>query len=278
MPHLKIMKLLEDKIEKLKERKLSRLYFIHIPKTAGTFVRQSFDGHRMIAHANHASFHKPASLSPGYIDVNCELDGASNKAPDDCLVIATIRNPFDMLVSMYTYGSYGFTTSPPSTVCTSRAPLHHNDYPGVPGGRERFTYIIKEYCEGIRGRPDLRHMLFHQIFDDEGICKADILIRTEFLEKGLVEIGKLLSPPLKPTLPEKRINPSLRINRSSHHYKPYYDNDLRKLVEKKCAIELEEFGYTFDGPVNDSPFVILNKEFRFKIGDLSTNEINSEQI
>ena len=38
-------------------------------------------------------------------------------------------------------------------------------------------------------------------------------------------------------------------NKSVHRdYRSYYDNELRELVSRFCARDLELFGYDFDGP------------------------------
>ena len=167
----------DSRIQELRERELSKLYFIHIPKTGGSFVRDSFKTTDRLgafhAHGNHASFHKLKG-DKGYVYLE-------NDSYKDHLTFTVIRNPFDMLVSMCTAGIHGFV---------KRTDHHHQR-------------TLHEYCDGKIGYDGIRCMLFHQIFDDDGICQADIIIRNEFLEEGLIKVGNLIVPNIAPSFPIK---------------------------------------------------------------------------
>ena len=59
----------------------------------------------------------------------------------------------------------------------------------------------------------------------------------------------------------------IRVNASNRNrdYKTYYDSKLIKRIEEKCQVELDLFGYSFDGPLDNEPLVFVNKDFRFKV-------------
>lgn len=78
------------------------LYFIHVPKTAGTFVTRYLErelGERFVreGHTIPAVCFRPwmERFGPAHF---------SGVPRDRCTVFSVVRNPFDLLVSMYTFG------------------------------------------------------------------------------------------------------------------------------------------------------------------------------
>lgn len=152
------------------------------------------------------------------------------------LVFSIVRNPFDLLVSMY---KYGFPYRPPQP----NKPKPWMDIIGFPFNS--FEEFVKAYCD--QEYPWIvkyqQNFLFFQLFDDNGVCQPHFILRTEYLDEGL----RLLCEPfgIKPLKSDNYVNPSR--NHLQRDYKQFYNNKLRKLVEMKCKRELEAFGYSFEG-------------------------------
>ncbi len=233
------------------------LYFIHVPRTGGKYVtelalRQLLrpSRPRWRAELERALWRRPAERGAVYVSAH----GVGTTRPlaipryhrawthsyrrdpelDTSLVFATIRNPFDLLVSMYTYG---FPYRRPRA--EKRNP--GLDAVGFPFGS--FEAFVQAYCDPaypwLVGHQ--QRFLYFQLFDDHGHCVPHVLVRSERLDEGL---QRLLEPfGVRPAVSPERVNRSAR----EPDYRAFYSDELRRLVEWKCARELEAFGYTFDG-------------------------------
>ncbi len=155
---------------------------------------------------------------------------------DKAWKVSICRNPFDQLVSMY----------------------HHDDCQGLGMMNKihRFTSFedfIKHFCDPdfpFTERLDtMRYFLYNQMFNDRGVCAANVIIRNEYLHEAASKmIARWKGAPVK--LDDKRTNVSKL--RKKKDYRSYYTNELRELVEQKCAAELFLFGYGFDGPLDEA--------------------------
>jgi hypothetical protein len=151
------------------------------------------------------------------------------------LVFAVVRNPFDLLLSMY---AYGFPYRRPRP----EKPKPALDAFGFPFAS--FAEFVQAYCN--RQYPWIiehhHRFLFFQLFDDDGVCVPHVLLRTEHLDEGL---RRLLAPfGVTPLASPDRVNAAAA---RETDYREHYTEDLRRLVEDKCGRELEAFGYSFDG-------------------------------
>lgn len=154
----------------------------------------------------------------------------------DSLIFSVVRNPFDLLVSMYTYG-YPYRRPRPEK------PKPELDMIGFPF--TNFEEWIRAYCNPqYPWLVDYQHrFLFFQLFDDCGTCVPRYILRTETLDAGLEWLMKPFG--IIPEVSQNRVNPSRKGQQKD--YRTFYTDDLRELVEKKCSRELQAFGYTFDG-------------------------------
>jgi len=75
--------------------------------------------------------------------------------------------------------------------------------------------------------------------DPNGKVLADFIGRFERLEKDWAFVAKNLG--LSETLPHARANPRTR------HYSEYYTPRTRRLIEEKFKVDIETFGYQFEG-------------------------------
>jgi len=138
---------------------------------------------------------------------------------------------------------------------------HHSSCAGLANFNKihRFTSFeefIKYFCDPdfpfTNHIGDMRRFLFYQMFDNDGHCAVDIIIRNECLHSAATQmIGGWKRQPVD--LNKKRENVSS--DRKKRDYRSYYTDELRELVERKCMAELLLFGYNFDGPIDESEFI-----------------------
>ena len=205
------------------------LYFIHIPKTAGTYVTQTLAaplGPRFVreGHTVPASILRPwlERFGPAHF---------STVPRARCTVFTVVRNPFDLLVSMY---SFGFPYW---------APRYARQHQRIEWPFRSFRDFVRRLCQWDDYPwivPAQRKSLFFQLFDDDGTFLPDHVLRQENLSTGIAELAGIIGVEARP--PEKRVN----VSRTAH-YGDYYDDELVALVERRFGGDLEAFGYRFDG-------------------------------
>jgi hypothetical protein len=244
----------QKRIQELVDKKFKSLYFIHIPKAAGSYVRH-FPIDEIKTDPAHEQFHSHppwegdqygsqvpwrelianGDTACGYRKVD------TSKIPPSSLKFATIRNPFDYLISCYFSSMVG-------TNYTKNLPPE--------------PFLIR-YSQGKDLYLQSRKNLFHQIFDDDGRCCVDVLIRTESIDIGLNLLNKLIfkRDDKKITAGPKNVTKE----REKKGYQQFYSKEVRKMVEKKAEKEMRIFGYTFDGPVDKRPFVFLDRDKKYDI-------------
>jgi hypothetical protein len=267
----------QERIQDLVDRKFKKLYFIHIPKAAGSYVRK-FPIEASV-HGNHEQFHNHAAYegervvdgetgsTNRLLEIGKIVSGYSmitkvknSNISQDSLKFATVRNPFDYLMSCYFSGMVGAEQN------LLRCNIDHKDVRiacnkcnGI--GYEKFLILFSK--SKMLYLP-CRKNLFHQIFDDQGVCNVDLIIRAEYLTEGLDQLNSvILGRDRIKNIPNERVNQSKK--RKKRDYREFYTSDVREMVEKKVRKELDMFGYTFDGPVDKRPFVFLDKNKRYDI-------------
>ena len=243
------------------------MFFIHIPKTGGSYVTEialkdvlvdisppAVGGIRsrlcyMLSRArSHVSFEKKKIYSAAHC--------VCTKSPPDSgwfprawnnscahlpefkrsLVFSVVRNPFDLLVSMYSYG-FPYRRPRPSK------PMPEVDRHGFPFNT--FESFVTAYCDSdypwiVKAQ---QQSLFFQLFGDDGTCGAHYVIRNEHLDEGL----SILCEPMGIVPVSSTERPKASRGTQKGDYRKFYDKRLRALVEDACAHELHSFGYSFDG-------------------------------
>ncbi|HEV2209150.1 MAG TPA: sulfotransferase family protein [Verrucomicrobiae bacterium] len=76
--------------------------------------------------------------------------------------------------------------------------------------------------------------------DPHGTVLADFIGRFETLEEDWARIARILG--IQEQLPHKNRNP-----RRTRHYTEYYSPDTRARIAEKFRVDIERFGYEFDG-------------------------------
>ncbi len=245
--------------------RVQTLFFIHVPKTAGTYLTRvalrrvlavlPAPRRRRLARLARVLRFGPAAPPRGTVYTCAHAVCAAKTlgiAPyhrawtQTCagypelrssLVFAVVRNPFDLLLSMYRYG-FPYRRPRPDK---PKAALDAIGFPFT-----SFADFVRAYCD--RDYPWMiaphHRFLFFQLFDDEGRCVPHVLLRTERLDEGLGRILRLFG--VEPVVSSDRVNPSAPPGEPD--YRSFYTDELRRLVEEKCRRELQAFGYSFVGP------------------------------
>lgn len=204
------------------------VYFIHVPRTAGTYITRFLDAQLGEKFVREGHTVPPHNLHPW----TERFGPAHYETVDkrDCFTISVVRNPFDLLVSMYLFG---FPYWSPKTVT----------------GRQQIVWPFsnfREYATKLCAWndypwicPEQKESLYFQMFDANGDCLVDAILRHEMLRDGLQLLGAQLGYQWHP--PAGRFQAS-----RPHDYRDFYDEDLMRLVSAKYAADLEIFGYGFD--------------------------------
>jgi hypothetical protein len=210
-----------------------RFVFIHLQKTAGTFLA---DALRRELPAGSLVRGAKGILHPGWDEIPDEAR--------DRPVLAYVRNPWDWYVSWY---HYVMSQAPGSAVYRI---LFGN-------GRNDFGTSIRNACAGLvePGRPE--RVRFAGRGDDfyttrfRDFCGAgidsELLTVGRFeslvddLERFLDRVGVSLSAE---AIARIRTGKPLKVT-AHQPYREYYDDDLRDLVGDSCRTLVERFDYAF---------------------------------
>jgi hypothetical protein len=215
-----------------------QLVFVHIPRTAGSFVKRVFeDAFGVDPAAPRFGTHSP------YDDLPLEL----RDRPAMCLV----RNPWDWYVSWY---HHSIAQGPRLARLPSGDPKALNWETLLSGGRATFKEAVTRMCEG-----QLEHAFA------EGARRRDADLYSEYvrvlagraIKQGQLEAGRFeqLVPFVLDFLDRRRlltdglreaIEESPPANAADRGpYRDYYDEELRDLVAHKARRLTRDFGYEF---------------------------------
>lgn len=185
-----------------------RFAFIHVPKTGGTSVKQAFAAFRCRAHleATVATKHLPAR----------ELKTVAPSVYRDYFTFAFVRNPFDRLVSFWTY--------------KMENPFHP-DYAHV-ARLGTFDTWVRWFAD----QPSSPQSWFTH--DADGRQLVDAIGRYESFEADLADFADGIG-----TGPV-----SLAVHNASTHrpWADMYSAELRSFVSERWAVDFDLFGYTPD--------------------------------
>lgn len=184
------------------------LEFSHIPKAGGSFLREVLDTNDVdYVYHGHKSF--------------------LGKENPDAVSFSVVRNPFELLVSMYYHGDGGYA-----------------DYPAR-FNLPNFDSFVRWFCinnpNGGFGDP----FFFGQILF-RGCCTVDVVYKFEEQDATLADLSRRIGKKL--VIPENVYKNTSR-RRPKGGLDTFYTPELRRLVEERYKDDLAMFGYTFDGPV-----------------------------
>lgn len=234
---------------------IKTVYFIHVPKTSGQSLTSKWKRFRMInmGHQFNIDWARRTTYEEGgYIGCKTKYWGKCNFKITPNLKFSIIRNPFDWLTSYYFHGEELTNNGKYCEAGWFSCNYTH--------GFKSFDEFIRAYCsDNFKWHmPLFKQFIYCQYFNDDGECVPDILIRFEHFNKGLEVLNKSLPQPI---IKRHYKNKSVR---KKYNYKHYYTPELIALVEKKCQRELELFKYDFNGPTDDSLFIIPDLKYDLK--------------
>jgi hypothetical protein len=192
--------------------------FVHIPKTAGNSIQTIL---------RHYSEDEIISSRPsqdgierfGVQNANYKIKKHSTLAEYRAALgeeqfrrlykFACVRNPWDRMISYY------FTP-----------------------GQRRVEWDRHAFKKFVSKTPSVADYLRLEEAEVDPFCNVNRVMRFENLAEDFRTVCSELDIPLAP-LPQ--------YNRSEReHFSKYYDGELRALVERRFALEIERFGYAFD--------------------------------
>ena len=195
-----------------------RFLFVHIPKTAGnsiqSILRNYSEDEIVVLRGEQDGIERFGLRNPNYkIKKHSTLAEYREALGEDrfrkLYKFTCVRNPWDRMVSYY------FRPT-----------------------RDLMSWNRKEFKKMILNAFSVADYLRLAEGEEDPFRNVDYVMRFETLADDFRHVSAALDIPAAP-LPQ--------YNRSSReHYAKYYDDELRELVRKRFAPEIERFGYTFD--------------------------------
>lgn len=209
-----------------------KIYLHHIPKTGGSaaekILRETFGerfeslGHCVCSDNNVTPWVKRA------YEARCP-----EVSREDSVTLMLVRNPFDLLVSMYLFGI-------PYTV-----PAHYGVFGYINMPFNSFREFIDAFCNAAFPWfcPPQQKSLYFSAFDDQGRAVPQFAVRQEQLSYGLRgAVARTMGVEVKPV---ERVN--VTAARKTAPYTDFYDEDMVRKVTEALEGDLRAFGYTFGG-------------------------------
>lgn len=201
--------------------------FVHVPKTAGTSIRAALTPYehrtshlwenrllqRVGIRVNHISpyLRKRFRFHSTALEIHRNLP---QNVFDQLFKFAFVRNPWDLLVSLYS-----FIPTRPTNRHSARV------------ARMSFEAFLNEWTQ----RPEISQRAF--LYDRQGRCLVDFVGRFENLRADFAGICQRIG-----------ISSDLGHANGSQHgdYRDMYDTKLRTLVARRLAEDIDTFGYDFE--------------------------------
>lgn len=198
--------------------------FIHIPRTAGTSIEQSIRPdwtNKNFPHMMPKKKHIFASTAKKiYRDYW-----------DDYFKFSFVRNPWDRMVSMTKYGRY--------YGCEIK-----NDKLDISGYQKKFKKAEIDPRSKSKGEKfeAIGGAVYLNILNEE----LDFIGLFENLHEDYSKVCSAINCKCELSHKEPRFGPRLRVNNNKiKHYTEYYDDKTRRIVAKRYAKDIKQFGYKF---------------------------------
>ena len=190
--------------------------FVHIPKTAGTSIRQSFHLNRTRGYLGDLYFtkHLTAREIKKYL---------GEERYNSARSFAFVRNPWDRFYSWYRF-------------------LYRKNRDGMAERNMTFAQFAEDCFSGgeyrYGGGERFLKSQYYWITDQDGNKIVDEVGRFEQLETDFKRISNLVGI----------YNDLAQRNRAEPaDYRQAYTEDLKNLIADKYSDDIEQFGYTFEG-------------------------------
>lgn len=185
--------------------------FIHVPKSAGTSICKTLFGYQ-IGHQKYTDYFN-----------------SNPQKTEQYFKFTFVRNPWDRLVSAYTYMKYGSSST-------------------VPDDKNWFKKNISQFDNFgsfVKGWINISNIYKHDMFipqfeflcNEEGIIKMDFVGRFENLTEDYEFIRDIL-----------QLERKLPVTNSSNrkHYSEYYDDESIEIVKNVYWKDIALFNYTYN--------------------------------
>lgn len=219
-----------------------RAFYVHVPKTGGTYLGQVEGSRRPVVDGVRYGGHTyivddPDALNPIYLR-HSDRDARRAVTPRAQIahmqVLSCVRNVFDWLVSYYWH-------------CGGLNPAYDDpDHYDRRRADRGFEYLVKSIADRDGQWPS-RRLVFVQLFSSSGSFVCDRVFRTESLDTELETFARETGLRFRP-------NGRQRVSRSDD-YRRYYDDALVELVATTWAREIRLFGFAFEGEATRPPLV-----------------------
>ena len=253
---------------------MKKIIHIHVPKTGGSWLNdrlsEHFPDHFCGGKGEHVKLsscvtgvikNRNAVVYAGIVHSDAPaITTYDHRGLSEFCKVSICRNPFDYLVSYYHHrpkidtGKHTRYLEPGMVPGQNNINIIHNF--------RSFDEFIKKFCDHdfplAQDFEDMKSFLFHQMFDNDGHCAVDVIMRNECLYSATTEMVNSLKG-TSAVLNKKRVNVSQLRKKKDH--RSYYTDELRELVERKCMAEMLLFEYNFDGPTNENEFIDPNTMF-----------------
>ena len=219
-----------------------KFIFIKSEKTAGTSVEAALSGHcggaDMVTPVGDYWFNRDERGEWIHSVMNAEGFYQHDPAAEvrrkldptiwgDYLKFTIIRNPWDRVVSLYSWEARNKPELKPQKSFVHRLGVPFNE----------FAETKKAFAQFVKGEWKTNDRFY--LIDGE-VC-VDFVIRYERLESDLQELcGRLGLPRVE--LP--RLKSGMR--QAGHRYSEYYDQETREIVARAHANDVRHFGYAFE--------------------------------
>lgn len=202
--------------------------FVHIPKTAGSSLHQALRPYAQ--NKNRTPWRRIISHLPVHEDTSKAyfrthmkaLEFQKKIAPETFFRLhkfATVRNPYDQMVSYFRF------------IQRNQNSKQHQD-----AQKWCFADAVSYFERKNRRRPINQSSW---LIGKNGECIVDRIMFFETITKDVSDLTAFLG--LNTTAELPHINTTTR-----GHYRDYYDDNLKRRVEKLYEADFEHFGYTFD--------------------------------
>jgi hypothetical protein len=210
-----------------------RFLFVHVPKTGGNSIQNilsTYSEDAIVSVSEHQDGLERFELRNSRYETSKHSKLSKYKRVLDASLynslfkFATIRNPWDRMISLYFSPHRGVTE-------WNRAEFLElvNKVPTL-----RRYVCEKSLTQSLLGKFGLPNGKGRRALDAD----VDVLMRFEHLEEDFRKVCARLEIPFSP-LPKR--NASIR-----EHYSKYYDEELKLLVQEKFREEIEFGDYRFD--------------------------------
>jgi hypothetical protein len=199
----------------------NKYIYIHIPKTAGTSVRQSLKEAPWPHLSRGTKFRVPkhaTALTAKQI--------VGERIWQSHFTFAFVRNPWDLMVSSYHWWlrkGKRYDSTHAMAELVEQCGTFHDFVLGEIGS----THINEFEAQGLKD----------WCCNDQGVVLLDFIGRFEEIEKDFQHIGERLGVNF-PELPRKNVS-----NRSS--YREYYNDETRQAVADRFTWTIQNFKYEF---------------------------------